>query len=219
MTVGAVPGHVRQIGPQFDSHLDRGAIAQLLLLTESALDREICRQISRRPLGFQIGFLRALLLAEGRGGALGLAFFRKYVDLKKKVLKIPGRAAAGLVRRRFQDGGHKFCENMSYCKGKAEIRRRLDDLAGLEDEPSFKVRGGVVDSMVIFRLCMPETHPRICLRVGYFISSCESKATTEHVTQLSIGFDMRAVWMRTIPQSRQFLTVLIAEPTHKLIRQ
>jgi len=74
------------------------------------------------------------LLAEGRGGALGLAFFRKYVELKKKVLKIPGKAAAGLVRRRVQDGGRKFCENMAYCKGKAKIRRRLDDLAGLEDE-------------------------------------------------------------------------------------
>lgn len=123
-----------QSGLQFDSHLDRGEIARLFLLSESALDREICREISLRPLSFQLGFLRALMEAEGLSGLQVLAFLKKYIELKGRLLKIPGRAAAGLVRQRLPDGGREFCENMGYCKGKAEIRKKFDDLAGLEDE-------------------------------------------------------------------------------------
>ena len=35
------------------------------------------------------------------------------------------------------------------------------------------------------------THPRNCLRVGYFISPCECKTTTDYVAQLFIGFGIR----------------------------
>ena len=33
-----------------------------------------------------------------------------------------------------------------------------------------------------------DTHPRNCLRVGYFISPCECKITTDYEAQLLIGF-------------------------------
>ena len=123
-----------QSGPKFDSHLDRVEIAQLLILSESALNREICREVSRRPLGFQLHFLRELIKAEGRGGPHILGTIKKYVDLKKKILKIPGRVAAGLVRKRLPDGGREFCKKMDYCKRNAGIRKKLDDLRGLEDK-------------------------------------------------------------------------------------
>ena len=35
------------------------------------------------------------------------------------------------------------------------------------------------------------THPRNCLRVGYYVSPCECKATIDYVAQLVIGFGMR----------------------------
>ena len=38
---------------------------------------------------------------------------------------------------------------------------------------------------------MTDTLPRNCLRVGYFISPCECKTTTDYEAQLLIGFGMK----------------------------
>ena len=38
-----------------------------------------------------------------------------------------------------------------------------------------------------------DTHPRNCLRVGYSISPCECKTTTDYIAQLFIGFGTRTI--------------------------
>ena len=58
-----------------------------------------------------------------------------------------------------------------------------------------------------FQLLVPrsDTHPRNCLRVGHFISSCEYKATTDHIAQFSIEIGMSGQWELPFTRRQQEL--------------
>ena len=48
---------------------------------------------------------------------------------------------------------------------------------------------------------MRNTHPRNCLRVGYFISPCAYKTTTDYVAQFFIGLCISAcIWQQNFPR-------------------
>lgn len=110
------------------------SIEQLLLLTESALDKEVVSDIGAGL--FRYRRIRGALAIElGVGGAISFfAPIRWYIDTRDRVLAIPGRAAAGAARRLLPNGGYDFCKAVRYCQNKSRFGDLVGALNGLEFE-------------------------------------------------------------------------------------
>lgn len=125
-------------GSAADSRLSQDEIARFLLLPEFELDRLIRRAFLRRPrLGRLRGMISAIQVSRSgppaeMAGITGI--FKKYIQLKRYVLRFPGEKSAALIRRYSKDGGKGVCTRIDYCRRKAWISERLGILENLSAE-------------------------------------------------------------------------------------
>ena len=123
--------------PEFDPKVHPSELPRLLLMNARQLDREICRELVRRPETYQWQFVQDLSRAE-KGGPVGfLSPFKKYIELKGRLLRFPGKTVAGLLRERLNDGGRAICQTIAYCKNKARFTNAKSQSDALDAESAW----------------------------------------------------------------------------------
>lgn len=128
--------------PNFDPHVRPSELARLLVMSEAQLDREICRELLRRPERYQWQLVNEMSRIETGRPLAFLMPFKKYIELKGRILRYPGRLMAGLLRSRMNNGGRDFCQRIGYCKNKHRFKDALGTLEKLGPEQAWLTEEG-----------------------------------------------------------------------------